>query len=326
MFSPTYADLHCTPPKMYSWCDLASAAGVAGDTSFDAEVIDLLWQKCCTLLPHRNMYQELTQVHLYLGLVYVNYYPTRNQLPRVLTTTVTGPVSYSTLQRHILPLLIAVAAALQQTGGFIDWERRLSRTNHHENFQTHITTMVDCFPMEVQEPTNKDMGRLLYQTKYGACCLKGEVISTLTGEIVAFSFGHLGIRGDSRIWQEQTKHNHPLLPDEYCIGDGAYIACEGVLTKYTKSSVAGPMTREHRTFNKYFDEVRQRIEHVIGHIKRRALFRQKFRGSLEHACAFVTIIAHLVNARTRLAGGLYDGFGNWPHFPNQHHEQQQHQS
>ena len=41
----------------------------------------------------------------------------------------------------------------------------------------------------------------------------------------------------------------------------------GVLTKYTKGSVSGPMTRGHKTFNKYFNACRQRIEHVIGHIK-----------------------------------------------------------
>ena len=51
--------------------------------------------------------------------------------------------------------------------------------------------------------------------------------------------------------------------------------------------------------------------------QRRALFRQPFRGSIDQAAAFVTIIAHLCNARTRLAGGLYEGFGNWSHFPQQ---------
>lgn len=311
-----YNDKGIRPPKEYEWEELASEAGIAGDTTFDEPVVDIVWNKCCGFLPWRAKIPELTQAYFYIALIYLAYYPTKEQMPRILTTAITGPISYSTFRRHVLPLLMHLAAGLQQCG-FIDWERRLQPTNHHPNFQHYVTTMVDCFPMTVQEPTNKDMARLLYQPKYGACCLKGEVVATLTGEIVAFSFPHLGIRGDSRVWQEQTKHHHLLLPNEICIGDGAYIACEGVLTKYTKCGVSGPMTRGHKIFNKMFNAVRQRIEHVIGHIKRRALFRLPFRGSLEQASAFVTIIAHFVNARTRLSGGLYEGFGNWSHFPNQ---------
>ena len=47
---------------------------------------------------------------------------------------------------------------------------------------------------------------------------------------------------------------------------------------------------------------RQRVEHVIGEVKDRPLFRQPFRGSLRHAVAFVNIIAHMVNARIRADG------------------------
>ena len=105
--------------------------------------------------------------------------------------------------------------------------------NHHALFPYYVTTIVDCFPLEVLEPVNKETHRLLNQGKYKATVLKGEVVITLTGEIVSFTFPHLGVRGDARIWREQTLQLHQFLPNEWCMGDGAYIACEHCVTKYT---------------------------------------------------------------------------------------------
>ena len=96
--------------------------------------------------------------------------------------------------------------------------------------------------MQVWEPKNKEAHRLLNNGKYKATVLKAEVIISFTGEIVSFTFPHLGIRGDSRIWTEQTLDTHPYLQDEWCLGDGAYIACAHCINKYTARSVPGGLT------------------------------------------------------------------------------------
>jgi hypothetical protein len=48
------------------------------------------------------------------------------------------------------------------------------------------------------------------------------------------------------MWQEQTVQKHPMLKDEWCLGDGAYVACEGVVTKYTANCVDGPLHEGHK--------------------------------------------------------------------------------
>ena len=77
----------------------------------------------------------------------------------------------------------------------------------------------------------------------------------------------------------------------------------------------GGLTEAHKEFNKMFNTARQRVEHIIGQIKRRALYRQPFRGTLRNAVTYTHIIVHAVNTHIRLRGGNYDGYGFWSHFP-----------
>ena len=94
-----------------------------------------------------------------------------------------------------------------------------------------------------------------------------------------------------------------------------YTACGSCITKFIKPK-NGELTAAQFEFNRQFNSVRQRVEHIIGQIKRRALFRQPFRGTYRSAITFAHIITHTVNAQIRSNGGNYDGFGNWSHFPN----------
>lgn len=115
------------------------------------------------------------------------------------------------------------------------------------------------------------------------------------------------------VWQPQNKENLRLL------NNGKYRAT--VLKGEVVISLTGRILSfqfpflgvrgDARTFN----SIRQRVEHIIGQIKARALFRTPFRGSYRNAVTFATVVGHTVAARINLRGGNYDGYGDWSHFP-----------
>lgn len=195
----SYQD-HGLEPPTRPWADISSKSGVHGDCGFDEHIIDYIWHKYKASLPRRQRATWKTQVYFYLGYVYIHHMPTKAQFPRVMATNIPGigAICYSTFHNSIVPILECISAKMMD-GGEIDWERRLLNNNHHHLFPYYVTSIVDCFPMEVQQPTSVEAHRLLNQGKYNATVLKGEVVITLTGEIVHFSFPHLGIRGDSRV-------------------------------------------------------------------------------------------------------------------------------
>jgi hypothetical protein len=196
--SSKLASLGCEPPT-FSWQNFYSAAGVKGDTGFDEDIIDYMWTKYKIYMPFRQRAPARTQALFYLTYVYIHFYPTRGQWARVMTTPYTGVLSYSSLHQALVPVMEALNAALNATGGEISWDRRLAFNNHDFLFPFYTTTIVDGFPVEVWEPEHAETKRLLNQGKYNATVLKGEVVISLTGEIVSFSFPHLGIRNDSRV-------------------------------------------------------------------------------------------------------------------------------
>ena len=53
---------------------------------------------------------------------------------------------------------------------------------------------------------------------------------------------------------EMNRQLHPTLPNEWGIGDPAYIGNEGILTKFRQPRPNDPpLTAEQRTFNRMFD-------------------------------------------------------------------------
>ena len=68
-----------------------------------------------------------------------------------------------------------------------------------------------------------------------------------------------------------------------------YKSCPHVLTKYIEGTVPGGLTPAHYAYNKQLNSVRQRVEHVIGLIKARAMFRQPWRCSFRNAITYSTI-------------------------------------
>ena len=157
----SYDDKGVVPPTL-EWDIISSPAGVLGDTGFDAEVLTMVWEKYKGCFPYRKTDQQRTQAYLYLGYVYIPFQPTKLQFKRVMYTQITNTISYSCFRSAVVPILECLAFELMN-GGFIDWRRRLSPLNHHELFQTRVTTIVDCGPMVVWEPTDPEMHRLLNQ-------------------------------------------------------------------------------------------------------------------------------------------------------------------
>jgi hypothetical protein len=156
-----YADNDTVPPTI-PWSDFSSAAGVLGDAGYEEWVIGHMWHRYKSFLPQRQRQLIRTQAYFYLGYVYINFMPTKDQFSRIMYTPLTGAVSYTTFRTQIVPAMERMAAQLME-GGEIDWSRRLLPENHHELFPHYATTIVDCFPMVVQEPSDKEMHRLLNQ-------------------------------------------------------------------------------------------------------------------------------------------------------------------
>ena len=79
----------------------------------------------------------------------------------------------------------------------------------------------------------------------------------------------------------------PLHKEETLLGDRAYKASKNVVTAYIKpaNKKGEPpkfLTPEQKIFNKKYNQVRQRVEIVIGHIKNRPLFRRAFKGTMRN--------------------------------------------
>ena len=87
------------------------------------------------------------------------------------------------------------------------------------------------------------------------------------------------------MWNEQTLKYHPYLDTEWAMGDGAYKSCPHVITKYIEGSIEGGFTAAHHEYNRQFNSVRQRVEHIISHIKNRPMFRQPWRCTFRNGWA-----------------------------------------
>ena len=158
----TYNDKDEMPPTL-PWCYICSQAGTLGDTGFEEDILTDLWLKYRGCLPYRERAKKRTQVYWYLGYVYIHFMPTKGQFKRVMTSPLLkGCISYSTFRKSVVPVMECYAAELMK-GGEIDWSRRLNPTNHHEFFPRYVTTIADCGPMVVWEPTDPEMHRLLNQ-------------------------------------------------------------------------------------------------------------------------------------------------------------------
>ena len=248
------------------------------DTAFDESVLTRVWDDVKDALPRLSQRLPMwtSQAYFYVLFMYLNFMPTVARFGTLIRTKIGGTVSYSTFRKRVWPIADVVAATIN----YISWDRCLAFNNHHRLFPYFVTGIVDGFPVRVQQPVDKRAFRLLNQGKYKFTCLKGEMIISLTGEIIAFTFPFIGTRSDSKVgfyflllyWdlrlfhlacysmqmRESAQQHTPFHPHETLLGDKAYIASKNVLTGYVGTDLSG----RQRQFNRMLNGVRQRVSQV----------------------------------------------------------------
>jgi hypothetical protein len=76
------------------------------------------------------------------------------------------------LFEEIMPIMLQLSALIDE----IDYADRLHPDNHGTSlFAKRFTTMIDCCPIWVAEPTGPFWSDLLFQGKYGGPCFKIDV-------------------------------------------------------------------------------------------------------------------------------------------------------
>ena len=184
-------------PAAYAWSAFA-ITDVHSDTGFPEAVINKVWEDSKAALPVFSdpRQKDWTCQHYFYALfMFLNFMPTVARFKALIRTKIGGTVSYSSFQKHAFPIAEAIAASVD----YISWERRLALDNHHRLMPYFVTGIVDGFPVQVNTCKDKRGFRLLNQGKYKFNCLKGEMIISLTGEIISFTFPFIGVRNDAPV-------------------------------------------------------------------------------------------------------------------------------
>jgi hypothetical protein len=306
---------------------------VSRDTGHPLWAVDRCWELTNNKYPERKKKWE-TQHLFYCALIVANRGTTIEEIPRVAYTPRLSGVTKHNYYDILLPMLEIIVSTLDE----IKWENRLDPYNHTPEFPHYYTHIVDGFPIEVWAPSDYNTARHFWNGKYGCAVVKGEAKVSLNGRLVGFTFPFRGNTHDAPM-HNQNRRLHPTLPNEYGIGDPAYVGNTGILTKFRQPRAGDvPLTAEERTFNRMFDAVRGRVEHIIGFIKFRPVFRQKWRGGLRHLFTFAHYHAQMCAMQLNQQGGAYTymmivtifvqfddffrvligryaGYGPWSHFP-----------
>jgi hypothetical protein len=259
---------HCARPDEPQ----AQAKMVQHDTGYQVDTLDELWEHYEDALP-RHLYPDdpqLAETYFYMAFVYIHYYPTNAQCPRVLWSPqleVKGRgITTDQLKSYVLPTIVALALAMgdkSRAYQCIRWEDRLRHDNHTALLPALVTGAVDTGPVYVCQPKRSKCSRHLFQPKYHAPVYKFQLIISFLGHIVGYTGLHDGVEPDSQIWQ-QTASMHPMEPGELILADGIYIGqgCEQLLVKYDKDATAAG-GRDYQATNDLIDLYRARVEHLM---------------------------------------------------------------
>jgi hypothetical protein len=230
---------------------------------------------------------------------------------------VKGGRGISSFYGFVVPVLVALANAVNE----IHYSDRLHPNNHGTwLLAKRFTAIVDCAPVFVRQPVDRFWQSLLFQYKYGACCLKIQVAINFLGWIVFYTGMHAGTETDDVIF-DNTAAEHPFQWWEWWLGDAAYQWCNGVVTRFVQPA-GGALWRDEVFMNAYLNHYRQYVEHVMHKIKSHNMWRSTgVRGSrlLIRACMHVTV--HLTNVAIKRPWQPefhcpYPGFHHGtPHFP-----------
>jgi hypothetical protein len=140
--------------------------------------------------------------------------------------------------------------------------------------------------------------RLTKSKKYGCHVVTADLgIMLGPGFPVDYSL-QLGVRNDSRKWNEHTARRARMYPWEYAVGDKAYVGCSEFITEFKDF---GRLSEEQRDWNDMLQFFRGRNEHLVAAIKHgRKALDTKWRGSFLGLAAVLRIVVHMVALQERI--------------------------
>ena len=234
---------------------------------------------------------------MYVALWYIHQYPTARSIGghRFGTFMDDGRVTTTDFYRWVVPVLFAAAFSIKE----IYWEDRFHPENHGTGyFAQRFTSFIDCAPIYVERPDDAVMEHALFDGKSGkGHCYKIQVAINFLGWIVMYTGLHISKVQDNTVF-EKTWPQHPLEDFEWWFGDSIYKTCDHVLAKYTIDD-GGVLSDWQQYINNQVNFWRQRVEHIMGVIKKHGAFRQNFRGCHFLLHAIVKLTVNMTNCSLR---------------------------
>eukprot|EP00026_Physarum_polycephalum_P011249 Phypoly_transcript_11456.p1 GENE.Phypoly_transcript_11456~~Phypoly_transcript_11456.p1 ORF type:complete len:177 (+),score=4.07 Phypoly_transcript_11456:606-1136(+) len=166
------------------------------------------------------------------------------------------------------------------------------------------------FPLRVQVPVDRELARALYNPKYKHCVYKCQLGIDFLGRIIICTGPHLGLCYDGHIWSRTGAQK--LLPWEWWLGDGAYVAEPQVLSPCRKPP-SRELNERELELNAVISHYRARVEHTNHLMESHAILKGVFRAGISLLSDALFVIAHTTNMYIHKSL-RYPTFGNWPHF------------
>lgn len=257
----------------------AKGSSCQKETSFTESTLDAMWARVEKILPDVKYGKDTDRNKR----SFYDYWKGLHLDPTVATFKATMGVDQKTWERNSLVIGECIAA---NDLNIIRWSNKNELDNHHYLFPHNCVGLVDGGPARIAQPSCLETHRVANSGKYRDTVLKFEAICSLKGKILSFEFPFNGNNNDAKI-RKIVEPRTPLAKTERLLGDRAYKASKNVVTAYIKpaNKKGQPpkfLTPAQKQFNKKYNQVRQRIEIVIGHIKNRPLFRRAFKGTMRN--------------------------------------------
>ena len=299
---------------------------IEADTGFAASTVQYIWDKYNAWNgsvpgtfggqlspPIYQKWRRCGYLVLFLMWVHLGLTPARTNQWHV--QHVKMPMSTETWRTEV----VGVGHALANIISEIDYDRRLDLYNHAPLFKYYVTALVDTLPIYVPHPSSFAMRKLLYQPKYKACVFKMQLGVNFLGQIVLWTGPHLGVTSDKEIW-ESTWAEHPFFSWEWWLADLGYVGALGLLTKYkrrrrpARNAPPPPLLPQQQLMNNVHEHVRNRIENIVGRVKRHALLRRgHYRGDFTKLKTILQVIGHMTAAELNHVP-CFAAYGPWRHF------------
>jgi len=171
--------------------------------------------------------------------------------------------------------------------------------------------MIDTMPVYVLNLTDLMLRKCLYNPKYGGTIYKVQVAIDFLGRIIFIGGPHLRTLYDRYLWT-RSMYLHPTLLHEFLLGDGHYIGIANIVSPY-KQPVGGHLSHDEYMYNAVHSFYHAQVKHMNAKLKRHAIFRTSFRGSL-HVLNSILAVVTQVQAVYQSMYPSYPPYGWWSHF------------